>query len=309
MSRLHICNTFFERELETSSLKTLEQWMQSHPIVKQLQFLPLLYADSTDRILVSELPPNPDPRLCLMNAPPKGYEIEHWGPSQAIALWAQKHQIPYSIPDWESVRHMNSKIFSFLHTPRLPGAALLENEQEIASWLASTPRPHVFKRPFGTAGNGHIINPDVKQLYKTPLLAEPWVERVVDFSSQWNQGKFLGATLFENDAHGSYQGTRIGYIPDWALEEHLKVARPLIEKIGQMGYWGNIGIDAFIYFWEGQQCLHPVVEINARKTMSWVALQIPAKQLNYTLSESGLLPNRLGNTSFSRNITGNVQKI
>src|SRR5690348_13832028 len=111
--RLHICNPFFEKELESRAPKLLADWIRSHPITLQLQFLPLLYAGENDRILVSDLPDNPDPRLCLVDAPPKGLPIEHWGPSLAIQTWAQTHGIAYSIPNWEIVRKVNSKVFSF----------------------------------------------------------------------------------------------------------------------------------------------------------------------------------------------------
>ena len=75
MSGLHICNTFFERELASKSKKSLKGWIRSHEIVMQLQFLPLLYAGPEDRILVSDLPDNPDPRLSLIDDPPKGVTI------------------------------------------------------------------------------------------------------------------------------------------------------------------------------------------------------------------------------------------
>jgi len=32
-----------------------------------------------------------------------------------------------------------------------------------------------------------------------------------------------------------------------------------------------------VYTWQGEQRLHPIVEINARKTMGWVALQLQNK--------------------------------
>lgn len=296
---LHICNTFFETELESSSIKPLGDWMRSHPVVLQLQFLPLLYALPNDRILVTELPENPDPRLCLIDTPPKNLPIEHWGPSRAIAAWAKKHGIPYSIPDWEWVRTINSKVFSFTESPKLPGAKLLQTQEEIREWIEKTPDPKVLKTPFGTAGRGHDHRPNVKRLYMPPMIGEPWVERVQDFSTQWLNGKLLGVTVFENEPNGTYKGTFAGEVEKWALDEHLAIARPLIEK---MGYSGNVGIDAFIYLWEGKKRVHPIVEINARKTMSWVALQTPAKRLYYTRSSKGLLPDRLGPVQFTRNI-------
>src|SRR5579872_4469996 len=207
MSQLHICNTFFERELEANSTRSLAEWIRSHPIVLQLQFLPLLYAAPTDKILVSDLPDNPDPRLCLIDHPPPNSVIEHWGPSLAIAAWAKKQAIPYHIPDWELVRKINSKVFSFTESPKLPGAALLNTQEEIKAWIESTPGHKVLKTPFGTAGSGHTLNPDVKRLYKVPIIGEPWVERVMDFSTQWHNGELVGVTVFENEPNGTYKGT------------------------------------------------------------------------------------------------------
>ncbi len=301
MSRLHICNTFFERELETHAQKSLKSWFCSHPIVMQLQFLPLLYANSDDRILVSELPEHADPKLSLIEKPPKDLPIEHWGPSLAIAAFAKKENIAYSIPDWELVRKVNSKIFSFTESPKLPGARLLNTQEEIEEWIQMTPDPKILKTPFGTAGSGHL-KPNVKRLYNGPLIGEPWVERIMDFSTQWKNGKLLGITLFENEPNGTYRGTYAGDVEPWAIDVHLNIAKPLIEKIEKMGYSDHIGIDAFIYLWKGEKRVHPVAEINARKTMSWVALQTPTKRLFYTHIKQGLLPSRLGKIEFPKNI-------
>lgn len=304
MSRLHICNTFFERELQSSSKKSLGEWLRSHPIVMQLQFLPLLYAGPDDRILVSDLPVNPDPRLCLIDDPPKGLEIEHWGPSLAIEAWAKKHGLRYEIPDWETIRAVNSKVFSFTKAPQLPGGKLLHTSEEIKDWIEKTPEPKVLKSPFGTAGAGHILNPNVKRLYIGPFIGEPWVERVLDFSTQWLNGKLIAVTVFENEPNGTYKGTFEGEVEPWALEQHLAAAKPLVDCIGQMGYSGHIGIDAFIYLWKGEKRVHPVVEINGRKTMSWVATQLPEKCLYYTNCKEGILPKSLKDVLFRRNIRG-----
>lgn len=276
--------------------------MRAHPVVLQLQFLPLLYAEPEDKILVTDLPEKKDSRFCLYDNAPQNLPIEHWGPSLAIQHFAKNHHIDYTIPDWEVVRKINSKVFSFTESPKLPGAKLLESQEEIEEWIRLTPDPKIIKTPFGSAGSGHIKSTNVKRLYIAPLIGEPWVERVLDFSTQWDSGKLIGVTIFENEPNGTYKGTYVGDVPKWALDEHLKIASPLIQKIGQMGYSGNIGIDAFIYLWEGEKRVHPVVEINARKTMSWVALKVPEKRLTFTHAPQGLLPSHLGNTTFSRNI-------
>ena len=315
MSVLHICNTFFERELETASVRPLADWMRSQPIVLQLQFLPLLYADLQDSILVSDLPPNPDPRLSLLDSPPSG-PIEHWGPSRAIAAWAKKHSIDYTISDWEIVQRINSKIFSFSESPKLPGAALLATESEAAAWIEHTPGPKVLKTAFGTAGTGHFhirvkgkdpnLAAYLKRQFdqKLPVIGEPWVERLFDFSTQWLLGEsieLLGATRFENAPNGQYLATIAGETSfGWELEEHLAIAKPLLKKIARLGFSGNLGIDAFVYHSEGKEKLHPIVEINGRKTMSWAALQIQRKKhpggtLRFFFSKGseGLLPKTL----------------
>src|SRR5690606_20489751 len=114
----------------------------------------------------------------------------------------------YTAPPWEVVQEINSKLFSFTHSPKLAFAKLIYNREELLDWVHSTPGPKVLKTLYGTAGRGHLhIKANqtfVKQLYNYPLIGEPWVERVFDFSTQWEDGKLLGTTLFENEANGTY---------------------------------------------------------------------------------------------------------
>jgi hypothetical protein len=137
------------------------------------------------------------------------------------------------------------------------------------------------------------------------VIGEPWVERSLDFSSQWNISEtieLLGLTVFETSSKGVYEATLAGdklfgeY--EWAAEKHVETAFPILEKIQKMGFKGSLGIDAFVY--SGK--LHPIVEINARKTMSWAALQIHKNtkknvRMSFEKKSGGLLPG-----TFPRNI-------
>lgn len=311
MKVLHICNTFFESEVEQNTFKPLQSRFQSHPIVLQLQFLPLLYASEDDAIGVTDLPENPDPRLFLLDSPPAAQRIETWGPSLSIDRWAQDHKIPYHLPDWSLVREINSKAFSFTHSPKLPGASLLHNREEVDQWIRLTPGPKVLKTCYGTAGQGHYHIGQGPLPTHYPLIGEPWVERLFDFSTQWDQGQLLGATPFLNDPNGTYKSTLVSPFKSfsWALEKHLDIAQPLVQQIVNLGYSGNLGIDAFVYRFQNQTHLHPIVEINARKTMSWVALQVqkkhPEKALEFSFAQnnSGLLPQKIREKSFKRQIS------
>ena len=304
MSKIHICNTFFESEVMGISTRPLRKWMLSHPVIMQLQFLPLLYAKKEDLILVSSVPIDSDPRLISFDDPaPKTFQIEDWGASLAIQKWADVHGIPYQITDWNLIETINSKFFSFTHSPKLKGAEVLNNEKEIQTWLNKMKGPKVLKSFYETAGRGHLINPENPKRLKGPLIGEPWVERSLDFSTQWKNKQLLGVTVFDTNQKGTHERTFIEEIPKWALEEHLHYALPLVEKIHDLGYDGNLGIDAFIYLENHKEKLHPIVEINPRKTMSWVALQRPEKKLIYSKKNEGLLPSHLGKVRFPRNLT------
>lgn len=280
---MHLCNAFFEWELQSPIERSLADWMNCHPMIRKLQYLPLEYGSSQEFVLVSHLSENPDPRLRLFSDPPAG-RLETWGASLAVSRWAQKHQISYSMPPWEVVKEVNSKIFSFSHSPKLPHAALLKSEADLTDWIQQTPGPLVLKTPQGVAGKGHFFvkgkGGEEIFLNKHPILiGEPWVERTFDFSTQWkietDSIVYLGATILKNKPNGAYLsnlvwGNKNPY--QWALDRHLEIAKPILKKIKMMGFFGNLGIDAFVYLCGGKETLHPIGEINARKTMGYVLL-------------------------------------
>ena len=252
--------------------------------------------------------------------------IESWGPSQLIAEWADRRGIAYSIPDWHIVKEINSKRFSFENSPKLPCATLLTEETQAKRWLSSFPGAKVLKSCFGVSGKGHLLIEDsvltpwdriARFLYrewgkKLPVIAEPWVRRILDFSTQWQIDKdrriiYLGATICQNDARGQYQYNEVGVEKElfgqWMphLIEHRKKVEPLLMNIANHGFFGNLGIDAMLYCLDSDSIvLHPVVEINARKTMGWAALAFqkrffPEKKIrfSYTKGCDGYLPNSL----------------
>jgi hypothetical protein len=180
----------------------------------------------------------------------------------------------------------------------------------------------VLKTVLGVSGKGHhhiaskeisfaSIAPFLHKEWqqRRPVLAEPWLERLLDFSTQWlisAQGAIecIGTTLCHNDAKGRYLSNEVGeekallgtFYP--FLEQHKQTVVPLLKKIAEQGYFGHVGVDTFIYLnTENDPTLHPVVEINTRKTMGYVALAFQKRyapnqqiQLAYTPGEAGLLP-------------------
>ena len=340
MTILYIANTNFEWELETNSKFSLVQGFHIHPNFLQLQFLPLLYGNSSNHVAVTHMPPPTylEELQRLGFSPPKidlfeskdtqSYEkIESWGWSRNIKKWADKREIDYSPPPFPIIKEHASKVFSFSHSPRLPGAELLHSMKDIQHFLLEKPYPKVIKTAFGFSGRGSYIfdSPSLPPRIETELqkelenghllVGEPWVKRILDFSTQWmihetKKIDYLGSTLLENTPSGGYARTVVGdlrtlfgeYYP--FLKEHLEKVKIVLTRMAEEGYYGSLGIDAMVYLHplnEKEILLHPIVEINLRKTMGWLALMLYQKYpdalsitLNYTGGEEpGLLPTEL----------------
>ncbi|GEM_PF-584589 len=331
MTKLHIANTFFEWELEKDQKSHLSEGFRQHAIFRQLQFLPALYADRKEGFLISDLPEESywntlnqqrifPPQAFLLNngSFSSNIEIESWGASRLIAEFAAKHHLIYHIPDWEIVRKVNSKQFSFTFGPKLPFATLLENETQAKRWLQSFEGTKVLKTCYGVSGKGHLIadhqtsRERITRFLKDewnknlPVVAEPWVKRILDFSTQWSIDRdqtitYVGAALCQNNERGEYRYNTVGeeqalfhtYFP--FLQEHLKIVRPVLEHIAEFRFFGNVGIDAMLYTDEAKNpYLHPIVEINARKTMGWAALQIQKQYYPHRLIKIAYAPGTEG---------------
>ncbi len=359
---VHITNTNVEFEFSQPSLLSLEQSWSRYPLCLQLQFLPLLYAKPDDVVAVTALPksdflaalqqtgwwPEGLPHLALLQEvdPFYGKKCCSWGPSRQVQAWAVARHMTYDLPrDWQTICLVNSKAFSFRYTC-LTESALLSNEQELRGWLWKTEGPKILKTCFGLSGKGNRriddTSPSAEILafchkewrQERPLIGEPWLDRLYDFSTQWfihpnQQIEWIGATRFETDIHGTYQGTLAGpenilfASLESFLQQHRQIAQKVLSDIAAMGFSGSVGIDALLYRHPSTQaiCLYPLVEINARQTMSLVALRVqqhlcPRQILRLTFQQNGsfqpsLLPDQLVDSkgkivSFRRRLTASV---
>jgi uncharacterized ferritin-like protein (DUF455 family) len=170
------------------------------------------------------------------------------------------------------------------------------------------------KAPFGSAANGirclldrEVISPTLQkwldQIWaeQGTFLIEPWLERVFDFSIQFEQRstslKPLAFTRLINNQRGQFSGIITngwckGLAPELTrflmtrsengrprvfdyYENHI--APKLATDLGVKQFKGPLGIDAFIYRDAEQQLrLKPIVEINSRTTMGRVAHELEA---------------------------------
>ena len=309
MGKLHICNAFFEAEVAGQKTASLVEMFKKHPIYTQLQYLPLLYADPRDQLLVTDplpkdylFPFSNMPTVHIFDEPIlKGTRVESWAPSLLIEKFAKERRLIYEMPPWDLVQQLSSKRFSHSLCP-FPGSELLEAPCDLSRFKGLW----VFKSLYESAGRGLAFSTDshLGQFAKrewgkgNALLAEPWCERILDFSSQWmvaKSGKIshLGMTECQIGPRGQYIGNRVPASLEM-VDEHLAA----LKKMAALGFFGPVGIDAFFYRLSGKTLLHPIVEINPRRTMGWVALALRERHFKdqaITLSyhktdQAGLLP-------------------
>lgn len=315
MPIVHIANTNFENELAQPSNESLAESLKKSPLWLQLQFLPLLIASAKDMVAVTSFPDArfldglensdwrqnealPELRRLTEIHPFRGSTCISWGASRQVQQWTAERGAFYPVPtDWEVVKQINSKAFSMELEPP-SGAALIRNEEELLAWMSRTNGMKVLKTCFGLSGKGNrVVKEGLNAQLLTfcqkewsgglPIIAEPWLDRCFDFSTQWKihpdgRQELLGATVFETDPYGTYQGTLAGptkeiFGPYYDfLEEHIGHVKKALESISNCGFFGNLGVDALLYRCPATQrtLLRPLVEINGRQTMSLVALQI-----------------------------------
>lgn len=341
---VYIANIDFEFELtHPTNLSLEESWLKRLHCL-QLQFIPLLYAEEGDVVAVTSMPDQKDierlekslgralPSLVMLKeiAPFADQICYSWGPSLKIAAWAKERHMIYNIPEWSVIQQINSKAFSHTYTT-LKEAALLHNKVELMCWIGSFEGPKVIKNCFGLSGSGHrFVNDQIDPLLAfcekewkagRPVIGEPWLKRVFDFSTQWflhSDGtiELLGSTVFETASNGTYLGTLAGdekilFGGYWNyLEEHKVICRKMILDLFELGYYGHVGVDALLYESDGIK-LYPIVEINGRQTLSLAALRLQknhfmGKTITLVFSKDeagmGLLPSHLGGRAFSKNL-------
>lgn len=306
MSQLIHCNTYFEFELSGQHCFPLSSYLEKAPLLLQLQFIPLIFADSDDHLLVSHRPPDeyleklqglfshPLPQICTLDAPAKALKLKTWGASQDWASWAKQHKISYEIPPWESIKTVNSKAFSHQHRNCISGSQVIYNKAELIQWIDRYKAPFVLKTLYGVAATGNLrsqaqapfLSKKQERLIAAewkkgnPIIAERWLERKADFSSHWNISQeqeisYIGLTKIENASSGSFisalysnDESRLNLNPAF-IKQHQDEARQILEKIALAGYYGPVGIDAMICFDSLENTeMHNILEINARQTMA-----------------------------------------
>jgi hypothetical protein len=327
MKPLFFTNTFFEEELITPApllllLKRKKVHFHLHYLSCLLEERPLLALSPEDGYLEKLRKKGfPIQGYTLLKESLENIPIKSFAPSEALETFVKSKGGIYDMPPFSLTKKLHSKEHTFLNSFPLPNSTLLYNENELKNWWKKVPGPKVLKNFFGASGRGHFLskrdNLDLVgataflKNHPEGVVAEPWKERVLDFSTHWEITKdkmlvYLGATLCHNSPRGVYRKTLVAEeellfqkYSDF-LQEHLSKARKFLIETCASGFFGPIGIDAMLYTENKQTHLHPIVEVNTRQTMGSIALALYKKlrwerglSLKYDLhtqSEESLLP-------------------
>ena len=309
---------------------------KSHQILEDdLSILPIAWARRDDVVLVKQMPSRDHllrlkhcgfiiPELMkvdedqeLLGRKIGGLKPWAWGP---VASHKMRRYVP-AVPDsvelnWKDWKTEDRYLFS--KRAGLDLAALMS--EEIGYWCKSKDEvlkkvevlarrgDVLLKAPWSSAGRGHfrliagewsgtsekwLDNILTKQ---GGVVVEPWLNRVLDFSAQYEvteRGvRLVGMTRVINDEIGRYLGTLVHHKWTTGLDSKLteflyrqedvmnlyKVELP--QYIGSMldvDFRGNFGVDAMVYMEKGEFRLRKVVEVNPRVTMGRAALELYQK--------------------------------
>lgn len=228
--------------------------------------------------------------------PQTGFLFTPWGWTRSAAGEGSRACAEVSPPDFEMVARVNSKLWSHALEVgvgwALPGARVAHTPEELDEAAAracpGADDKWVVKSPYGFAARERVLGrgPRVggaqgawacKRLARgEPLIFQPWLEVkreygvVVEVSKEGSH-RLLGVSDLRTNGAGTGVGYVLGRPPEpermRVLEE---VAGVVCERLRAEGYGGPAGFDAL----EHAGGLHPLLEVNARYTMGFVALAV-----------------------------------
>ncbi len=237
------------------------------------------------------------------------YVPEPWGWSKATRRFFEQNGFPGEVlpsdgrlNDVRRLSHRRTsvivaeKLKRTLDFPTWDAAIEIENIGELRNLISNGGR-YVLKSPWSSSGRGIIfvdesnVQNALRQAEGTirrqaSIMLERAANRIVDFAMLFDYKpgdcRFCGYSLFSTDARGAYSGNivaaqadiveKLSQFSDIKQLEAVERALPgiLCEVLGE-DYCGPVGVDMLVA--EGG-ILHPVVEVNLRWTMGFVALRL-----------------------------------
>jgi hypothetical protein len=238
-----------------------------------------------------------------------------WGwTTSAVAAGERSGAIVNPVP-LDVVKRVNSKLWSHSLEVELgialPGAVTASTFDELQEAVArASPGANdkwVIKSPFGFAARDRVLGrgPKLEGAQATwcerrfekgeTLIFQPWLQVIREYGVVMEilpggEHEIYGVSDLQTNGAGTGTGYILGRRPaPQRMAELEAIARAVARRLFKEGYTGPVGIDAL----EHTRGLHPLLEINARYTMGFIAVAAEKKlgagllQLN---SEKGPFP-------------------
>ena len=222
-----------------------------------------------------------------------------WTPS-AVAVGEQAGAI-IKPPAFEVVRRVNSKLWSHALEVELgtalAGAATASNMEELREAVRRTcpgaEDKWVIKSPFGFAardrvlGRGAVLEGAQAKWCERrfaageTLIFQPWLKVLREYGVVMEifadgSCELFGVSDLQTNGAGTGRGYMLGRPPTAERRAELESIGSIVcERLFKEGYVGPVGVDAL----EHEGGLHPLLEVNARYTMGFVAVAVE-KSLN-----------------------------
>lgn len=219
-----------------------------------------------------------------------------WGWTRTAAEEGERAGAEVRAVAFDVVARVNSKLWSHALEVEmswaLEGASVARTPGELASAVArACPGPQdkwVIKSPYGFAARDRVLGrgPSVEWAQGAwasrrfargeALVFQPWLEVVREYGvvaevARDGAHRVLGVSDLQTNGAGTGTGYVLGRPPsDARMVELERVAAVVCARLRAEGYDGPVGIDAL----EHAGGLHPLLEINARYTMGFVALAV-----------------------------------
>lgn len=240
-------------------------------------------------------------------------KVEVWGWDAQVVFRLQRAGIsPTLLPDsttLDRIRQLSSRRLAVellgrirQDLPQTIGTSLWCESDESVWQIVEKYQTVVAKAPWSTSGRGiFLLEPNashsprgrVSRIIRKQggIEVEPYYNRVADFALEFYADtcgvQYQGISLFLTHSGGAYAGNLIAHpdrllqcFPDdlrHLLEDLIHVLPLRLYELLRSGYVGPLGVDMMLVQTEEGLKIHPCVEVNLRRTMGHVALDLCQK--------------------------------